>query len=392
LPAPYTQTTRALAGATGHGALLAWAAAALGMAAWAAWCLLGRVTMWEVSPQARLEVRQAAHPVAALLPGRIVATSLQLGRTVQAGDVLVELDGGAEALRLREAEARQRSLDSQLATLTREAEARQQAAGQDEQAATAAGQAAQLRLQDAGAAAGFAAEQARRLADEAQAGGVALAEAQQAQADARRLAAARDALAADLRRLQADQAARAADQRAAVQALQRQRATLEGERAAASGLQARLQLDAEHQRVRAPVAGRIADVLPLRVGDVLAAGQKLATIVPDGDFIIAADFAPAAVLGRIRPGQPAVMRLAGFPWAQYGTLQASVARVAGEVRDQHVRVEFTPIGPLPAGLALQHGLPGSVEVAVDRLAPATLLLRTAGLWLAGAPVAPVAPQ
>jgi membrane fusion protein (multidrug efflux system) len=52
--------------------------------------------------------------------------------------------------------------------------------------------------------------------------------------------------------------------------------------------------------------------------------------------------------------------------------------VAGEVQDGTVRVELA-VGPDAARrIPLQHGLPGSVEVWVERLSPAALLLRQAG--------------
>jgi len=34
-------------------------------------------------------------------------------------------------------------------------------------------------------------------------------------------------------------------------------------------------------------------------------------------------------------------------------------------------------------IPLQHGLPGSVEVEIETLSPANLVLRKAGSWLAG---------
>jgi membrane fusion protein, adhesin transport system len=102
-------------------------------------------------------------------------------------------------------------------------------------------------------------------------------------------------------------------------------------------------------------------------------------VVPDGEFVVVADFEPSAALGRVRPGQKAQMRLDGFPWAQYGTLGATVTRVGGEIRDNLVRVEFRPQAPVPKDIVLQHGLPGAIEVTLEQVAPAVLLLRSAGL-------------
>ena len=68
---------------------------------------------------ARLEVDQAVHPIATPVTGRFVATSLVVGRKVQAGEVLAELD--AEAPRLQHEEA-----STRLTALTAQRQARQQ--------------------------------------------------------------------------------------------------------------------------------------------------------------------------------------------------------------------------------------------------------------------------
>ena len=169
-----------------------------------------------------------------------------------------------------------------------------------------------------------------------------------------------------------------------VEALQRTLAALQGDIAGSGTVVERLRLEIEHQRVRAPVAGRIGEVAPLRAGEVVAAGQKLATVVPAGELMVVAEFEPSAALGKVRPGQTARLRLDGFPWAQYGSLAATVTQVAGELREQRIRVELTPAAALPGAFALQHGLPGAVEVDIEQVAPAVLALRAAGLLRAGA--------
>mgnify|MGYP006951217479 CR=1 FL=1 len=93
--------------------------------------------------------------------------------------------------------------------------------------------------------------------------------------------------------------------------------------------------------------------------------------------MIVGDFTPASVFGRILPGQSARLRLDGFPWAQFGTIEARVTRVASEIRENLVRVEFEPTSKT-SHIALQHGLPGSVEVTVEQTTPAVLVLRAAG--------------
>ena len=105
-------------------------------------------------------------------------------------------------------------------------------------------------------------------------------------------------------------------------------------------------------------------------------------IIP-GVLKIVADFLPPAALGRIQPGQPARLRLEGFPWTQYGAVAATVASVASEVRDGWVRVELAVRPDAASPIPLQHGLPGTIEVEVDHVSPAMLVLRTAGSLITG---------
>ena len=387
MPAPFTRTTRSLNQDTALVAVAAWALAALLLAVWAGWFFAGRVTVYEVSTRARLEVQQATHPVATELAGRVLSTRLQLGQQVAQGEVLVELDASEPTLRLAEERTRLQALEGQLAALRGELAARSQAVAPDQDAALAAVQAAQARTLEATAALAHASDQAQRLREEAATGSVAAVEALQARSEVHKLTAARDALAAEARRLQASALGRAAEQRALQDKLQGSLAALEGERAASTQAIERLQQDLARRQVRAPVTGRIGDVASLRPGEVVGAGQKFASVIPGGELIVAAEFEPRAVLGRVHAGQAARLRLDGFPWAQYGTLAARVGRVAGEVRDGRIRVEFTPEGHWPTGMALQHGLPGAVEVDIDQVSPAVLVLRASGLWLAAAPAA-----
>lgn len=385
MSSPFAHTTRALAHDGATPALWAWGLAALALTAWLGWFTLGRVQVVVVSHQARLEVQQAAHAVNAPLAGTLVAAAPALGSRVQAGDVLLALDAGTLTLRLREEEAHRTGLLAQLAALRQEIASREQALGLDRQTAQAAEQGARFRTDEAAAAAGFAGDQAQRLTQESEAGGIARASALQARAEAQKLAAAQSALAAEARRLGAEALARQAQQRAQVDSLRRTLATLQADAAGADATLARLALDIAQHRVRAPVAGRIGEVAPLHRGEFVAAGQRLVTLIPDGALVAVAEFEPAQVLGRVQPGQPALLRLEGFPWAQYGTVAATVSRVAGEIRDQRIRVEFTPRDGWPAGVQAQHGLPGTVEVTLEAVAPAELLLRATGQRLAGVP-------
>jgi membrane fusion protein (multidrug efflux system) len=391
MPTRFVRTTRSLAHDGGRRALLAFGAAALLLAAWLTWFLFGHVTVYEVSRRARIEVQQSAHPVAALVESRIAANPLVLGQEVHAGDLLIRLDSQAERLKLKEEQARLQTLLPRIASLKKEVAALEQAASREHASAQAAEQSAASRTREAAAAVDFARENERRLRDESTVGGVAQIEAMRAQSETLKLAAARDALAAEQRRLGTEAEARAFQQQAQVESLRRTILSLQGDAQAAGSTIARLREEIERHEVRAPVSGTVADVAMLRTGAYVAAGQKLATVVPHGGMIIVGDFAPAAVLGRIHPGQSAQLRLDGFPWAQYGTIEARVARVAGEVRDGVVRVEFEPNPHGASKLSLQHGLPGSIEVGIEEVSPAQLVLRAAGRIDTATPPAAPAP-
>jgi membrane fusion protein (multidrug efflux system) len=158
--------------------------------------------------------------------------------------------------------------------------------------------------------------------------------------------------------------------------------SLEGLRAASESTVVRRETEAERRRIRAPVSGRIGEVNAIQIGAVVREGERLASIIPQGVVRVVAEFS-APSLGRVKPGQPARLRLDGFPWTQYGYVNATVTSVAGETRDQRVRVELA-VRPAPdSRIPLQHGMPGAVEIEVERVAPLALLARSLGQTLSG---------
>jgi membrane fusion protein (multidrug efflux system) len=163
--------------------------------------------------------------------------------------------------------------------------------------------------------------------------------------------------------------------------LERDAAELEGDAAVEAAGIRRLEHAIALCSVRAPVAGRVGEVGEYRVGAVVRPAEKLGSVVPAGEARAVALF-PAAVVGKIRPGQPARLRLHGYPWAQYGTLAATVARVGNEPSDGRIRVEMT-LEAQDTRIPLEHGSPGSAEVEVERLPPVVLALRAAGQLLRG---------
>lgn len=385
MPSQFSRTTRSLANDTSRYAMLAWLLGGALLACWLAWFVWGEVTVYEISRQARLEVQQAPHALSSLLAGRVVSTTLVIGQQVRAGDVLIELDASSERLRLKEEETRLAAIPPKIKSLQTEMALMEQAKTDDVRSAFAAMESAQFRTKEATAAVDFAKDNERRLKAESESGGVAKVEALRALSETQKLSASRDALTSDVRKLNADAQTRGRQQQAQIENLRRTVVSLEGEQVTARVTIERLKVEIGKHSLRAPVSGRIGEVVPMRAGGYVGEGQKLATIVPSGELVILADFNPATALGRLRAGQEARMRLEGFPWTQYGTVSAKVGRVASEIREGLVRVELTvELSTVASGL-MQHGLPGAVEISVEKTSPAILVLRAAGQMLSNAP-------
>ncbi len=194
------------------------------------------------------------------------------------------------------------------------------------------------------------------------------AKTRRSEAEVQQLAAART---------DAEQRSRGSTLRAQLAGLRREAAAVEGEQAALRAAIDTILGEIARRKVRAPIAGRIGEVAVLRAGAFLKEGDPVASIVPRGDLRVVAAF-PLASVGRLREGQPAQVRLEAFPWTEYGTLPAAVQSVATEPQHGRVRVELRVLAGAPAALPVEHGLAGTAVVEVERVSPATLVLRAAG--------------
>ena len=165
---------------------------------------------------------------------------------------------------------------------------------------------------------------------------------------------------------------RAHEAQARIEDLRRSVVSLEGEMATTRATIARIQETIERHVIRAPVTGHIGEVAALYTGAYVAKGQRLFSVVPPGELMIAGDFNPATAMGRVRPGQRATMHLDGFPWAQYGSIDATVSRVATESRDGAVEVEFRTGSHRQSDQHHAAWRPGVIEVAVEQTHPPSL--------------------
>jgi membrane fusion protein (multidrug efflux system) len=360
--------------------------ALVALVAWTVWAVRARIQVIESSAEARLEVTRTTHPLSADVDGLVISVRTDLGQEVRAGDLLIEMDSRADRLKLDEERARLQSSEQQATALRAQIEAAQSAQQQDAIVERANYEQVLSRREQTEADARLRKRELEGLEKLRGSKLISDIELLRAETEAVKKNSEAAALGQELRRSHAAEQRVVSDRKAALEALRRDLARLEGDVVTSRAAIGRLEYEVARRSLRAPVDGRVAELVPLQPGAFVKSGDKLGAVLPKGQLQIVARFKPGAALGRVAPGQRAVMRLTGFPWAEYGTLPARVSRVASEVRDSLVRVDLELDEAAMAGrVPLQHGLPGVVEVEVERATPASLLLRAAGQAVAGTP-------
>ena len=356
-----------------------WTAVVLAiLGAWAAWFFAAPITVYEVSSAARLEVDHALHPLSAPADGVVISSSLSLDRPVRAGDVLVELESRTERLQLEEERVRLAGMGPQVQSLRDEIAAEERALADARQEGQAALGEARAQLDAAETAARFSGEQLKSMERLKAEGQVAEIDYLRARSEAEKNRSQAQAIRLELERRGRDQSKQENERQARLGRLKGELSRMDGQAASSRAASERLENDIQRRLVRAPADGRVVEVAPLQAGTFLTAGDRIGAVLASGRLKLIASFPAAGALGRVRPGQQARLRLAGFPWMQYGTVPATVASVASEVRDGGIRVELDVFPDPKSGIPLQHGLPGTVEVEVERLTPAALALRSLG--------------
>jgi multidrug resistance efflux pump len=351
------------------------------LVAWVCWATFVQVSLYEVSSEARVELDGATYPIESPFLGRIVASNLRVGEAVHRGDLLIELDAMPQQLQLREAQVQIEGLEPQLGRLRSQIEAEISTRGEEGHSSRLSAREAEERVREAENSAHFADQDLERVRKLYSQQMVSAHDLDKAESDAGRFRAAVAALQAAASRIPQEQTAHDREREVRIARLQGEIATLEAQRDTLQAESVRLGYEIERRRIRAPVDGRVGEAAMLRVGAVVPEGDRLGSIVPAGHLLVVAQYPAQAAFGRIRAGEPATLRLDGFPWAEFGTVSARVERVAQEVRDGKVRVELALAEKSSFRGTLQHGMPGTLEVTVERVSPLGLILRTAGQWL-----------
>jgi membrane fusion protein (multidrug efflux system) len=376
-PVPFRSTLRSLRtlDEREHRALTVLGLAAA--VAWAVWSLTGTIPLYATSDTARVEAAQSTFQIASTVDGKILRADLQLGQVLQKDDLLVELDSTTQRMLLEEGRAAITALHHDLDAVRDRAAVEVQAAAAEQSRQALAIEEAAAADREARAQSDMAARRATDVARLLAGGLVAESDAavmrqegnaRQARWEAARLAWRRAGKARDV------SAAEATAKRAAIDA---ERVRLEGELALAERRLQQLEHDVELRRVLAPASGIVGELGNVHVGTVVAAGERLGVLVPDDTLRIVADL-PGEMLAKIRPGQRARFRFEGYPALAHGSAAAVVSRIGSEARGGSVEVVLSPQRDPAARLPLQHGVRGTIDIEIERVTPAALLLRRIG--------------
>lgn len=379
----FTRTDRVLEIDDNHAAGVGGLVALLCLGAWMAWMALAELGVYVVADNGRIEVETTTASVDAPVEGRIVAVRARLADTVRAGEVLFEIDRTAQQLELRQVELQRAAALRELASI-RDQIAVEAAAIADAGAVTdQALDVARARDHEAAEAARLARREAERAQLLLGSGALPELESIRAQSAARQREQAALATSLATKQLRAEGRSQRTDRAAHIEQLRRGIVALEGEIEVLGARQERIRSEIEIGRVRAPVDGEIGTLGAVELGTFVDAGERLAVVVPPGALELVGDFAVADAVGRIEPGQLGIVRLHGFPWTQYGTLDGEVAKVATEADHGLIRVELMIRRDTGSRIPVQHGLRGTIEIEVDRVSPLTLVIRAAGRMLTG---------
>jgi hemolysin D len=131
------------------------------------------------------------------------------------------------------------------------------------------------------------------------------------------------------------------------------------------------QSKANHAELKAPISGTVQQLAVSSIGQVVASGQPLLTIVPvDGTIEVEAMIANQDI-GFVEPGQPAVVKVDAFPFTRYGTIDGSIAKVSSDAVDER---DATELSDASNAARPQESSPGSPARPQNLVFPATIRL------------------
>jgi hemolysin D len=132
---------------------------------------------------------------------------------------------------------------------------------------------------------------------------------------------------------------------------------------------AKAQLRTAHMTLLSPIDGTVSGSMLTSVGQVVTVGEQVMQIVPDDARLEIECYLPNADVGFVRRDQQAVVKVESFPFTDYGTLDATVVRVAHDAIPQP---DADQREQNPAAAARDNGLFGGAQRFQNLVYPVTL--------------------
>jgi len=137
----------------------------------------------------------------------------------------------------------------------------------------------------------------------------------------------------------------------------------------------------ERMRLKAPVAGLVQQLAVTTVGQVVTSGQALMTIVPPDAPLEVEALILNKDIGFVRAGEPAVVKVDAFPFTRYGSIDGVVTRISADAVD----MRGTPNLSEASAAVRSQGAASSSPGGNSELAfPATIALARRSIDLGGA--------
>ena len=144
------------------------------------------------------------------------------------------------------------------------------------------------------------------------------------------------------------------------------------------------QSKANRTELKAPIAGTVQQLAVSSLGQVVASGQSLLTIVPLGGSIEVQAMIANQDIGFVEVGQPAVVKVDAFPFTRYGTINGVVEKVSRDAVDQR---DSTVLSDAANAAKTQSSAPNSPAKTQDLVFPATIKLTQSAIDIDGKAVA-----
>lgn len=380
----FSRTTRLMEHGLGALSWIKISTASILLLIWSLWFFTIRIPLFEHSSDGRVEVISNEHRVDAPASGRIIVNRLNLGVPVRKGTLLVQLDDSVTRLEREEQMAERAALEAEAHAVERERVLLTEKSSIKRKEALAALDEIDAEKKKLQPQLSFSQTQAERYQELAEKQSVPELEVLQRTTEASTLEKKRTELEFSASRLLWQTRGVSKDIETTVEHIKNRALIIRKRMAVVDATVARLTQQIELHAIRAPVDGEIGAIATVNEGVWLEKGAWIAKVIPHRDLRVVAYFDPRSVVGRVKPGQPARIKLPAFPWTQYGSIRARVDHIGTALERKHNRVELALGQNWPKSIPMQHGLPADVEILVERITPAKLVLRTVGSLLTDA--------